>query len=391
MSEWKKIGQILLNILIPLAGIVLVCLIGPKLFRFFLPFVIGGLIAMIANPLVRFLEKRIRIGRKHSSVILIAGALALVILGGYFLIAAIVRELAGFLQAVPDLMDALKGDFNQIGTNLSQMIAGLPPVIRDPLENVLANLSQYAGSLVASIGEPTISAVGSITKSLPSILVSLVVCILSAYFFLADREKVGELFRKILPKPWMKAFQVVRGNVKRIIGGYFAAQFKIMLVVAAVLYVGFKILGVSYAFLLAILIALLDFLPVFGTGTVLIPWAVFEALTGDFRMTIGLAVIYVASQGFHQVVQPKMVGDSMGINPLYTLFLLYLGFRFYGIGGMILAVPIGLIAEDLYRAGLFDGLIFNLKLLPQEIRRLRGLPPEEEEDTVPEASRKPGK
>ena len=79
MSEWKKIGQILLNILIPLAGIVLVCLIGPKLFRFFLPFVIGGLIAMIANPLVRFLEKRIRIGRKHSSVILIAGALALVI------------------------------------------------------------------------------------------------------------------------------------------------------------------------------------------------------------------------------------------------------------------------------------------------------------------------
>ena len=391
MSEWKKIGQILLNILIPLAGIVLVCLIGPKLFRFFLPFVIGGLIAMIANPLVRFLEKRIRIGRKHSSVILIAGALALVILGGYFLIAAIVRELAGFLQAVPDLMDALKGDFNQIGTNLSQMIAGLPPVIRDPLENVLANLSQYAGSLVASIGEPTISAVGSITKSLPSILVSLVVCILSAYFFLADREKVGELFRKILPKPWMKAFQVVRGNVKRIIGGYFAAQFKIMLVVAAVLYVGFKILGVSYAFLLAILIALLDFLPVFGTGTVLIPWAVFEALTGDFRMTIGLAVIYVASQGFHQVVQPKMVGDSMGINPLYTLFLLYLGFRFYGIGGMILAVPIGLIAEDLYRAGLFDGLIFNLKLLAQEIRRLRGLPPEEEEETVPEASRKPGK
>lgn len=391
MSEWKKIGQILLNILIPLAGIVLVCLIGPKLFRFFLPFVIGGLIAMIANPLVRFLEKRIRIGRKHSSVSLIAGALALVILGGYFLIAAIVRELAGFLQAVPDLMDALKGDFNQIGTNLSQMIAGLPPVIRDPLENVLANLSQYAGSLVASIGEPTISAVGSITKSLPSILVSLVVCILSAYFFLADREKVGELFRKILPKPWMKAFQVVRGNVKRIIGGYFAAQFKIMLVVAAVLYVGFKILGVSYAFLLAILIALLDFLPVFGTGTVLIPWAVFEALTGDFRMTIGLAVIYVASQGFHQAVQPKMVGDSMGINPLYTLFLLYLGFRFYGIGGMILAVPIGLIAEDLYRAGLFDGLIFNLKLLAQEIRRLRGLPPEEEEETVPEESRKPGK
>jgi sporulation integral membrane protein YtvI len=378
MTEWKKIGRILLNILIPAAEILLVCLLGPKVLRFFIPFVIGGLVAMIANPLVRFLEKRIKLGRRHSSALLIIAVLALVIVGGYFLLAALGRETIGFLSTLPELFQSMEGDFSRIGDNISHIIAGLPAGVQDSINNVIANLSEYAGDLVAGMGAPTISVVGNITKSLPSVLVNTVVVILSAYFFLADRETVGNFFRRALPKSWMKAVSVIQGNMKRIIGGYFAAQFKIMLVIIGVLYVGFLILRIDYAFLLAILIAFLDFLPVFGTGTVLIPWALFKMLTGDLGMTIGLAVIYVVSQGFHQAVQPKMVGDSMGLNPLYTLFLLFVGFRFYGLGGMILAVPVGMILEDMYRAGMFDTLFLNIRRLGEEIHKLRELPPEEE-------------
>lgn len=379
MTEWRKIGRILLNIAIPLMELVLICLLGPKLFRFFLPFVIGGVIAMIANPLVRYLEKRIKLKRKHSSALLMIAVLALVIVGGYFLLAAIGREVGGFLASVPDLLQNIKGDLAQMGENISRVIAGLPMEVQDSVNKVVGNLSGYLGELIAGIGAPTMSVVGNITKSLPSLLVSAVVMILSAYFFLSDRERVGAVIRKVLPKSWLKAIDLVRGNFKRIIGGYFAAQFKIMLVVIVVLYVGFLILRVNYAFLLAVLIALLDFLPVFGTGTVLIPWGVYEMLSGDLRMTIGLIVIYVASQGFHQAVQPKMVGDSMGLNPMYTLFLLFVGFRFYGIGGMILAVPVGMVLEDMYRAGMFDDFFLNLRRLAWEVRKLRRLPPDEED------------
>ncbi len=159
--------------------------------------------------------------------------------------------------------------------------------------------------------------------------------------------------------------------MKRLVGGYFLAQFKIMFVVAAILLAGFFILGIKYSFLLALLVAILDFLPLFGTGTVLIPWAVVKLLVGEYPMAVGLILLYVLTQVVRQVIQPKIVGDSMGLPPLMTLFFLYLGFKLHGISGMILAVPIGILVIDLFRYGAFDPMIESVKLLGEEIAKLR--------------------
>ena len=110
---------------------------------------------------------------------------------------------------------------------------------------------------------------------------------------------------------------------------------------------GFLILGVRYAFLMAILIAVLDFLPLFGTGTVLIPWAAVKLLSGQYMQALGMASLYVLSQVVRQMVQPKIVGDSLGLPPLYTLLFLYLGFKLNGISGLLLAGPLGLLAVKL--------------------------------------------
>jgi len=160
--------------------------------------------------------------------------------------------------------------------------------------------------------------------------------------------------------------------MKRLVGGYFLAQFRIMFVVAAILLAGFLILGVKYAFLLAVLVAILDFLPLFGTGTVLIPWAVIQFFAGDYPLAVGLVLLYVLTQVIRQVIQPKIVVDSMGLPPLLTLVLLYLGFKLQGISGMILAVPLGILVLNLYRYGVFNSMFENIKLLVQEIRNLRG-------------------
>ena len=143
-------------------------------------------------------------------------------------------------------------------------------------------------------------------------------------------------------------------------GGYFLAQFKIMFVVGLILFAGFWILGVSYAPVLALAIALLDFLPVFGTGTVLIPWALLRIISGDYAFGAGLGLLYILTQVVRQLVQPKLVGDTMGLNPLLTLFLLYLGFKISGISGMILAVPVGLLVMSLWQYGAFEGMISSL-------------------------------
>ena len=145
-------------------------------------------------------------------------------------------------------------------------------------------------------------------------------------------------------------------------------------VVALILFLGFLILRVNSALLLALLIAFLDFLPFFGTGTALIPWAVVKLSGGDYKYAFGLVLIYLISQLVRQLIQPKIVGDSMGVNPLLTLVFMYIGFKLQGIAGMILAVPIGLIIIKLFEAGAFDHIINGVKEIVNDINEFRKSP-----------------
>ena len=119
------------------------------------------------------------------------------------------------------------------------------------------------------------------------------------------------------------------------------------------------------------LIAFLDFLPLFGTGTALFPWALVKLLSGEWAFAVGLVLLYLLTQAVRQIIQPKIMGDSLGLSPFATLFFLYLGFKLRGISGMILAVPLGMLAVNLFQYGIFDSLIHNIKLLIEEINHFR--------------------
>lgn len=377
MSNRRKLIQIILNIVLPLTGIVLVIWLVPKAFYFFMPFVIGGVIALIANPLVRFLEHKIRIRRKFGMVLIIGGVLALVIGGAYLLFSWIFREVVSFISALPGIMTGVGAQMEVVAANLEEALRKLPGVSADwdlleSLQDISTNVTAALTGLVANLGAPTVTAAGNIAKSLPDIFVKVFITILSAYFFLAEKELVSSVYHSIMPKKAQEIFHMLSRNAKQLVGGYFLAQFKIMAVVAVMLFVGFLILGVSYAGIWAFLIAFLDFLPVFGTGTALIPWALIQLLAGKYYMAVGLAACWLLTQAVRQMIQPKIVGDSMGVDPLLTLLFLYLGYRFSGLGGMILAVPVGLIVIELYTYGAFDSLIGGCRDLAQFIRELRG-------------------
>ena len=180
-----------------------------------------------------------------------------------------------------------------------------------------------------------------------------------------------EWAKKVSPEPIVRRMSMVIDNLKFAVGGYFKAQFKIMGVVCLILVIGFVILKVHFYFLLALLIAFLDFLPFFGTGTALIPWALYKLLVKDYRMSVGLIILYGVTQLVRQLIQPKLVGDSMGMQPLPTLLFLYIGYKAGGIFGMIFAVPIGMIVINLYKAGAFDYILEDVKILMEGILSLR--------------------
>ena len=180
-----------------------------------------------------------------------------------------------------------------------------------------------------------------------------------------------------MPESIKKYWDMVQVSLSSAVGGYLKAQLKIEFWIYLILTAGLFILRISYAPVLAIFIAILDFLPVFGTGTVLWPWIVFEIFGRNYRLAIGLALIWGVSQIVRQVIQPKIMGDSMGMHTLPTVFLLYIGYKVSGIFGMIVAVPIGIIFINMYQAGVFDTIVNSFRILAAGLRRFRHLTSED--------------
>ncbi|MCD8082071.1 MAG: sporulation integral membrane protein YtvI [Clostridiales bacterium] len=371
MDGFQRYVRLVLNIVIPVAEILLICLLGPRLLVFFMPFVVGWLIAMIANPLVRFLERRGRIVRRHSSAVIVVVVLALVIWLGYLVISRLAFLAMETARNLPAIYESMAAEMNQMLQSLDQRLGFLPDTVQEFWKEFTGDIGQNASLLVQQIASPTVSIAGSMAKSVPSILVNTVVMILSSYFFIAEQEKILALARRYLPRNGSRYLEHLKKEVRQLLVGYFLAQFRIMVIVAVLLFAGFLILGIPYAILVAILVAFLDFLPVFGTGTVLIPWALCEVWIGKYALAAGLVLLYVLTQVVRQIIQPKIVGDTMGLSPLSTLLLLFLGFKLRGISGMILAVPVGIFVRDLYRFGVFDSMIESARELVSEIQRFR--------------------
>jgi len=372
--------KVFLNLGIMLFILLFCIFLLPRIIIYFMPFVVGWLIGLVASPLVHFFEKRLKIRRKAGTAFVIIAVIALVILAGYFLSAKIAEQVVEFIGDVPKLWEAAQEDFTEIGDKLSIAYKYLPVELQITISNITGNVQEYFGGIMESISEPTIAALGSFVGSLPNIVISVIMCLLFAYFYVADKSYFTELLEKILPESVLERLGMVKRGLARAVGGYFKAQIKIEIWMYFLLGIGFSVLHVKYAFIIAIGVAFLDLLPFFGTGTVLIPWAVIKFLSSDYKMVIGLLIIWGVGQLVRQLIQPKIVGDSVGLAPIPTIILLFVGYRMAGVVGMIIAVPVGIIILNLYQEGVFDTMIDSLKVLYAGISNFRHLTDEDMEE-----------
>ena len=370
MEDRRPYWKVVASLFISLIGTVVFVAAGFKLIGYFMPFVIGWVIAMIANPVVRWLEKRLKIVRKLGSAIIIILVLGLIVTGIYFGFSKAFTEIKIFIDNFPEMYRQFEEDFRQIGREFQGIFHLMPAELQAGWDAMVSNMDQGMADLITGISEPTVTAAGNFAKRLPSVLIAVIVTVISAYIFIAERDEII-LWSKNAPSSLQKRMTMVVDNFKYAVGGYFKAQFKIMVVVALILSLGLAILQVKYVLLCAILIAMLDFLPFFGTGTAMIPWAVFKLLTGDYKLAIGLIILYATTQLVRQLIQPKLVADSMGLTPLVTLVLLYVGYKMGSVLGMILAVPAGMIVINMYKAGAFDYILDDVKILAKGIQKLR--------------------
>lgn len=357
----NKYLKILCNLLSVFVIILFAIFVLPKVLLFFMPFVIGFILSLIANPLVRFLERKIKLKRKHGTVLMIVLVIAALLSACYGIAMLVLFGIREFIDYMPTMYENAGVELTKAFSQLQTLLHKIPAFSRLDVEEIGTILLDTVYGMVSDYKEPTVSAIGDIAKSIPDILVNMIMGFLATYFFIADRYKIMALCKRHIPESIHRTCMLVYNQIVHAVGGYFKAQFKIMLVIYIVITIGLMLLKVNFAWLIGFGIAFLDMLPVFGTGTVLLPWAAIKLFSGNLPTAVGMLVLYAVSQLMHQLIQPKMVGESVGLDPFATLIFMFIGYKWKGVLGMILAIPAGMILFGLTEAGAFDSFFWSIR------------------------------
>lgn len=363
--------KICVHLLVCLGAILAVVFIVPPLFKLFLPLIIAWLIAMLANPLVRFLENKIKIMRKHGTVIVIVFVLAFICAAIYGIICFTAVQISSLIGELPDLYESVVTNLQHAMSNLHNKFNIIPADIQSMFGKRNMQLNEYILTALKSLKTSPVSTVGNVASSLIDFFVLLILTLMMTYFFVADHDKIKKTVAEHMPEAVKKGWYMIKNIIVKAIGGYLKACFQIMIVIFAILFVIFLLMGQKYAALIAFVTAFLDFLPFVGTGTVLTPWAIYCVITGEYTSAVILVAAYFITLFVHRILEPKLIGDSVGMSPFLTLISMFIFYRLIGMLGLIIGIPVGMVLQAFYEGGVFDNTIRGIKILVRDINQYR--------------------
>ncbi len=300
-----------------------------------LPFLLGGAVALAAEPAVRFLQRRLP--RPAAAGIGVTLTLVLLLAAAGLVGALAVRELGVLAGILPQMGQTLLSGMSAMQERLAVLSQGMPEAVQVLLGELSQELFGGGTALVSTVSERLPALLGGLLGWLPDGALGIGTGVLAGYMISVRLPGLRQAAARHLPRAWTDRVRPALGRMRRFLGQWLRAQLKLTAVVYSILSVGLLVLGIPYGPLWALPIALVDAVPVLGTGTVLLPWALVSLLQGRSLRALGLVGIYVAALLSRTVLEPRLVGHHLGIDPLVTLLALYLGYRFWGVLGIILA------------------------------------------------------
>lgn len=338
--NWEGRAARLFCLLCAAGGIYLA---GKYMLGIALPFLAAWLVASAALPIA----KRLASG-SHLPSRLCISLTVLAIWALIFTLAAMAIDRAamelGSLIAGGERTDAIGGMIGR-AVELFDSLGSRLPILghlreREELagffEGIDTAMGSIAGKLLGELTSKLPALAASAIAAMPSILLSLTVAVISAFYFALDRQRILDAVTRVLPKSIRGSIPELRRRAAMTAAGYIKAYLIILGITFIQLYIGFLILGIDYAFILAVLISLIDILPVLGIGTVLIPWGGIEMIMGHPGRGVGLIVIFAVIEIIRQFIEPRILGRTLGIHPLLTLTAMYIGFSIFGVAGIMI-------------------------------------------------------
>jgi sporulation integral membrane protein YtvI len=297
--------------------------------------------------MVRFLHKRLRVPRGISAGIGVSMSFALLAMVLLSLCAFLLRELGRLANVLPDLGDTAKTGFSLIRNWLLQLSAHAPESIRPVLRQNADNLFSDGTALLNRAVQYLLGLAGNLLTHVPDSALTLGTGIISAFMISGKMPKIRSFAKKQLGRPGLQPLVLSVRNLRSALGSWLLAQLKLTGVSAIILFLGLVLLNIPNAIFWALGICLVDAFPVLGTGTVLLPWALFLYLQGDTPRAVGILGIYCIISVLRSVLEPKLVGKQLGLDPLITLICLYAGYKLWGLLGMLFAPLLAVTAMQL--------------------------------------------
>ena len=330
-AEYKK--DFLLNVFFIASVLGIIVLISRYMLAYLFPFIIGVIVAFAVQKPAGAISCRINIKKQICAVILTLTVCAVFFAALITAVWALGNKLGSFIGLMPEYFANLQKTLNNIKENIVGGMQNLGAGQKNTFENLFSNM---VNSALSGVMQFVSSLAASIIKNLPKFLVSSIVTVVASCYIAKDFDRLKKFAVGILPPAKVKKLADIKSvlfdNSAKFIKGYAI----ICTVTFAELSAAFLILGVKNPIIVAFTVALVDILPVLGVGTVLLPWAVIELLSQNMRLGFGLLAAYAVIAVVRNFAEPRIIGNQMGINPIFTLLSMFLGLKIAGVTGMIL-------------------------------------------------------
>lgn len=334
MIEFYKKNKDDINKIFYFILFILIMYIFVKFFlTYFSPVIFGYILCIILNPIAKFFKNKMKFPKGLSSIISISVLILLFVFLGNSIISKVIFEAKSFLDSLPVYADNFSATINNWQDRFNKYFQFIPENMQETINVLIDNIISYIPSLLGSTFK---SGSMGVVKNVPKFILTFVLGFISTYFLLSDKENIENFLKRQVPEPLERRLNVIKTGVFSAIGGYFRAQLILMCIIGMICIIGLTILGYPYALFLGIIISFIDALPVFGSGAVFWPWCVYSFATENYKYGVGLIIIYLVILLTRQMLEPRILGNQIGIHPLATLMSIYIGLRIFGVFGFII-------------------------------------------------------
>ncbi|MFD0672970.1 sporulation integral membrane protein YtvI [Cohnella sp. GCM10027633] len=314
------------------------------------PFLLALVTAIFLEPLTTLMIRKAKMNRLVASTIS-STIFTIVLLGLMALIGIkLVNEFADFLKKTPDILDNASTYIKDLLEDLQSYTSGGAAPVPDQLEDWLTNLTDALGSLATNVSAGLVGFVSGV----PDIFIFFIVYLVAVYLFTLSMPMMKTSFLNLFEDKSKGQVEEVLVSLRKSVFGFLRAQLLLSVVTYIISFIGLLIIGTGYPLAIALLIVVVDILPVLGTGSVLVPWAIYQLVVGDIFIGVGLIVLFLVITVVRRIIEPKILGDAVGIGALSALISLYVGYELVGIIGVFLGPIIVIVFSAMRKAGLFD-------------------------------------